>query len=339
MKGAVGYFRVSTAEQANTNHSLPSQQRKFEHFCQHSGLPVVESFIDRGESARTADRPEFRRMLAYCKEHRHKISHLVVSDLSRLARNVLDQGNTVVALAQMDIKLVSCDEPNLDESAAGKLLKNVLGSMHQFFSDSLSEKTKARMRAAVEAGRFPWPAPIGYLNRNKQLITDPDNAPLVQKAFQLIASGRYATQDEVLQAVNTLGLRTHRGQPVKKQTFSRMLQNLIYLGWIVTDDVKVRGLHEPLITQEVFDAVQNRINSKSVPHTALRDDFPLRGFVKCASCGKALTSGWSKGRNKSYPRYWCWESSCTKPVGIGKETIGFASHLLRMVDRLSSPAI
>jgi site-specific DNA recombinase len=128
--GAVTYARVSTAEQANTNHSLPNQQRKFQDSCTRNKLPIIAEFVDRGESARTADRPEFQRMFQYCKANRQKISHLIIADLSRLARNVLDQGNTVVALAELNIKLVSYDEPNLDESAAGNLLKNVLGSMH-----------------------------------------------------------------------------------------------------------------------------------------------------------------------------------------------------------------
>ena len=61
----------------------------------------------------------------------------------------------MVLLAELNIKLISVDEPNLDESAAGKLLRNVIGSMSQYFSDSLSEKTKTRMRAAVSCRTIP----------------------------------------------------------------------------------------------------------------------------------------------------------------------------------------
>jgi site-specific DNA recombinase len=320
MSGAVGYFRVSTAEQANTNYSLPTQEAKFKSFCVNNGLTVIKVFTDK-HSARTDARPEFQKMLKFCKENRRKISHLVVTDLSRLARNVLDQGQTVVLLGELNIKLFSVDEPNLDESAAGKLLQNVIGSMSQFFSDSLSEKTKGRMRAAVKEGRFPWPSPIGYLNSNKALVVDPANGPLVQKAFELVASGRYATQDEVLKTVTALGLRTKKGQNVSKQTFARMLQNPIYLGWIVSGDVRVRGLHEPLVSEALFEQVQQKINKKSAPHARLNDDFILRGFVKCASCGKSLTGGWSKGRNEHHPRYWCWHKGCPAPVGIGRDDL------------------
>ena len=180
MSGAVGYFRVSTAEQANTNYSLSTQEAKFNNFCTSNGLTVVKTFTDR-HSARTDGRPEFQAMLRCLKEHRRKVSHLVVSDLSRLARNVVDQGNTVVLLGELGIKLVSVDEPNLDNTAAGKLLQNVLGSMSQWFSDSLSEKTKSRMEAGVKQGRWLWVAPIAYTNLNKQIIVDTERAPSLSR--------------------------------------------------------------------------------------------------------------------------------------------------------------
>ena len=41
---------------------------------------------------------------------------------------------------------------------------NLLGVMNQFFSDSLSERTRNRMSAGVQQGRWLWVAPIGYLD-------------------------------------------------------------------------------------------------------------------------------------------------------------------------------
>src|SRR5215475_6360943 len=159
---AVLYIRVSTAEQASNNQSLPLQEAKLRAYCNQHGLDVAKLFADRGESARTDDRPQFQKLLAYCRQHRHQVSHLIVSDLSRLARNVFDQGKIALELTELSIQLVSVDEQNIDDSAAGRLLKNVLGSMNQFFSDSLSEKTRFRMKAGVEKGRWLWVAPIGY---------------------------------------------------------------------------------------------------------------------------------------------------------------------------------
>src|SRR5258708_5531930 len=112
-KGAVIYVRVSTTEQASSNQSLPVQESKARALCQQRGLAVLKLFADKGESARTDDRPEFKKLMTYCRLHRREISNVVVSDLSRLARNVLDQGQTIVELIEMGIALISVDEPNL----------------------------------------------------------------------------------------------------------------------------------------------------------------------------------------------------------------------------------
>src|SRR5438270_12273451 len=177
--GAVGYFRVSTKEQAVQNKSLPV------HEC---------TFLDK-QSARTDKRPEFQRMLEYCQKHHKQSSCVVVADLSRFARNVVDQGTSIMTLKQLGIDVVSIDEPITDDTAAGKLARNMLGSMNQFFSDSLSEKTKFRMAAGVKQGRWLWVAPLGYLNdtHTKQTIPDPKRAGLVRKAFELIADKDYSS--------------------------------------------------------------------------------------------------------------------------------------------------
>jgi len=64
--GAVGYFRVSTKEQAVQNNSLPVQDGKFKGYCTSNNLPVLCTFLDK-QSARTDKRPEFQRMLEYLR--------------------------------------------------------------------------------------------------------------------------------------------------------------------------------------------------------------------------------------------------------------------------------
>jgi len=49
------------------------------------------------------------------------------------------------------------------------------------------QKRLNRMAAGVKAGRWLWLAPLGYINKERQIILDPERAPLVRKAFELIA--------------------------------------------------------------------------------------------------------------------------------------------------------
>jgi DNA invertase Pin-like site-specific DNA recombinase len=57
----------------------------------------LETFIDK-QSGRSADRPQFQAMLAYCRTNRRKISCVIVADLSRLARNIADQATAIAEL-------------------------------------------------------------------------------------------------------------------------------------------------------------------------------------------------------------------------------------------------
>jgi site-specific DNA recombinase len=309
MDGAVGYARVSTDEQAQENNSLPLQKRKIANYCQNNEFKLLRTFEGR-ESARNMERKALQRAFDFCRENRSKVRHLIVSDLSRLARNVSDQGLIIVTLQQLSISVVSIDEPLTDNGALGIFVRNMLGSVNQLFSDSLSERTRTRMQAQVKEGRFLWKAPLGYFNRNKQLVLDPERAPLVRQAYELVASGRFATTKAVLQTLTALGLRSAKDQPLTKQTFQRLLTNPVYAGWIVTKALKVNGNFEPIVSQELFDKVQQKVNVKGMPHKQLNPDFPLRGIVRCIVCEKPLTAGWVQGRKQKYPRYWCWTPKC-----------------------------
>lgn len=322
---AVIYTRVSTDEQASQQHNLPAQERKCVEYCSRNNLEPLKVFTD-AESGRTDDRPQFQAMIRFCQQHRARVTHVVVADLSRFARSVLDQAKALETFANLNIKLCSVDEAHIDGTAAGKLASNIHGAFNQFFSDSLSERTKFRMAEAVRAGRFPWPAPIGYLNTgNGFLKVDPERAPMVRRAFELAAQGSHAT-DVIRRTLGALGLRTRRGQEIPRQTFLSMLRNELYAGWVCGAGLRVAGKHEAIISEKLFGDVQRVLdgnaNGIAIPHPKGNPDFPLRGFVRCATCGKGLTAGHATGRNKvKHPRYWCWNSQCPAKIGVSKEQL------------------
>ena len=325
MPGAVLYIRVSTAAQEAQTYNLPTQTRKVEDRCERDALPVLKTFTD-AESARTTDRPQFQAMLAYCRKYRGKVTHVVFADLSRLARSIEDQASTLGTFKQLGITPVSCDE-RIEDSAAGRMAVNMLGVVNQFYSDSLSERIRYRMAAGVQEGRWLWLAPIGYLNgtNGKQgLQVDTKRAALVRQAFEWVATRNYSLED-ILRRLKLLDLTTRRsGRPIPKQTLSRMLRNQVYAGWVVSGENRVKGLHEPIVSQELFDAVQDALDGKAAPpvvHKKLNNDFPLKGFIRCTGCDKKLTAGWAKGRKAKYARYWCWNPKCSARVSASRDEI------------------
>src|SRR5882672_4720495 len=93
-----------------------------------------------------------------------------------------------------------------------------------------------RMQRLRQGEKWTFKAPLGYINGdgrngNPSLVHDPKRGPLVKQAFDLCATGLYTTQ-KVLEMITAVGLRTARGKPVTKQTFSQLLRKPVYTGRI-----------------------------------------------------------------------------------------------------------
>ncbi len=312
MVGAVIYVRVSDPRQAE-NLSLATQLKSCEEYCERQGFAVVERFKEEGESAKTSDRTELQKLLKYCRVNKGRVHFVVVFNLTRFAREKFDHFALRSHLKSLGISLRSATEP-IDDTATGKLMEGVLASFAQFDNDVRSDRTQGGMKAALEIGRWVFLAPLGYVNvpkkYGKSLIPDPERAPMVQHLFREFSTGRF-TKQELLNEMTRCGLRTRRGLPVSSQAFSTMLQNKLYIGVIDVPGFGVigkRGDFDPLIQDSVFYRVQailaGRVHTTG-PFQRRRPEFPLRGFIKCAVCGRGVTASWSKGRSARYAYYHC----------------------------------
>ena len=189
----------------------------------------------------------------------------------------------------------------------------VLAAFAQFDNDVRSDRTRVGMRAALELGRWTFLAPLGYMTAprgmGKSLIPDPERAPLVHRAFQDFATGRF-TKEEIRKTLTALGLKTRRGLPLPPQTFDGMLRNRVYIGQINVPDysVSTRGDFEPLVSEKICYRVQAILDGRlemTAPRQRNDPDFPLRGYVRCEACDKPLTASWAKGRSEYYAYYHC----------------------------------
>src|SRR5438105_1306409 len=124
MKRAAAYLRVSTSKQADKDfdpegYSLPAQREACYRKAKDKQAEVVDEYMDRGESAKTADRPEFQRLLDRVRTKRD-IDYVLVDKVDRFARNVRDAVNIIYELKAAGAQLVSVKE-NIDETPAGQL--------------------------------------------------------------------------------------------------------------------------------------------------------------------------------------------------------------------------
>ena len=314
---AVIYCRVSSAEQVQ-NYSLATQQKACAEYCEKHGFTVEKVYIEEGESAKTADRTEFQKLLTYCRQRKGQIHYVVVYSLSRFARSTHDHAVVSAHLKGFGTTLRSVTEP-IGDSSSGRLMENMLAAFAQFDNDVRSERTVTGMKAAMMSGKWVFLAPLGYLQRpdgerKNVLVPDPDRASLVRKAFEMFATGVH-TERAVLRAVTDLGLRTRKGAKVTPQTFEQLLRKRIYAGWLKVKGWgdEIRGNFEPIVSQETFDRVQAIFAGRRpriTPRLRSHPDFPLRCFVRCGTCNAPLTGSWSTGRSKRYAYYHCARPKC-----------------------------
>ena len=305
MVGAVIYVRVSTKEQTE-NLSLPTQLRACEEYCRRQGYEVLERFHEEGESAKSTDRSQLQNLLTYCRLNKGRVHFVVVFNLTRFARDKYDHFALRSHLQSLGISLRSATEP-IDDTSTGKLMEGVLAAFAQFDNDVRSDRTRAGMKAALELGRWVFLAPIGYLNApramGKSLMPDPERAPLVRRAFEEYATGRF-TKEQLLKQARAWGLTNRRGRPLTSQAIGMLLRNQLYAGIVDVPEYGVRGKRgdfEPLISEDLFYRVQAVLSGRvpsTTPQQRAHPDFPLRAFVRCESCGRGLTGSWSKGRSE-----------------------------------------
>ena len=310
---AIIYVRVSTNEQAEFGYSLKAQEEICFDFAKRNKYEVVKVFVEKGESAKTLNRPVLKEMLEYARLNKNKIDALIIYKIDRLSRNSLECLSLRYKLDKYDIDLKSVTEP-FDDSAMGTFTADLFSIVAQLENNVRSERTKIGMKQAVKEGRWLWNAPFGYTNEyinNKSYLKPTEDASIVKKVFADFISGK--KQYEI---ANDLSLS---GVNITKQHLNNMLRNPLYIGKLKTNffDELITGLHEPIIDEITFYKAQEILNpsKKNTYNIKYNDLFPLKKFLKCPDCNRYLAASFSKGRHKRYPYYHCTTKGCTyKPI-------------------------
>jgi site-specific DNA recombinase len=309
---AVIYLRVSTTKQADKDidpegYSLPAQRESCLRKAEELGADVVDEYIDRGESAKTADRPRFQLMLARIQEERD-IDLVILDKVNRFARNRRDDANVLFELKSAGCQLVSVKE-NIDGTPAGALMHGILATLAEYESRNNGAEALKGMTRKAQVGGTPGKAPVGYLNviemvdgRSVRTIAiDPDRAPLVQWAYQEYATGQW-TLNTMTEALIAKGLEAvpqgrRSPSPIARSMVAKILTNPYYLGIVTFRGEQYEGRHEPLVSQVLFDRVQEvlRLHGRSGERDRTHHHY-LKGTLYCDSCGGRLCLTYAKGR-------------------------------------------
>ncbi len=342
---AVSYLRVSTKKQAEKGgqaegFSIPAQREANQRKADQLGATIIEEFVDAGESARKADRPELMRMIQYVVKH--KTNYCIVHKVDRLARNRADDVTIHLALKDAGVTLVSATE-NIDETPSGMLLHGIMSSIAEFYSRNLATEVVKGLSQKAAQGGTVTKAPIGYRNVGvrddfgrevRTVEIDEERARLVRWAFQVFASGGWTTSqlhhELVARELTTAASPRRPSRPIGKSSVHRMLTNPYYKGSVRYQGVTYAGAHEAIVPNEVWDQVQTVLGThRSAADATQVHEHYLKGTVFCGQCGsRLLVCNAKSSQGTIYPYFVC----ASRHAGRGDCTR--QAMLIEQVERL-----
>ncbi len=314
-----GYVRVSTLKQG-AGVSLTEQKDAISRYAAAKGLAIAEWFEEK-ETAAKQGRPLFLTMMRKLRNGQAK--GVIMHKIDRSARNLKDWSD-LGALIDRGIDVRFAHE-SLDMTLrGGRLSADIQAVIAADYIRNLRDEAMKGLYGRLKQGIYPFRAPLGYLDTGSgnAKAKDPAKAPLVRKAFELYATQRYSLR-ELVEKMDRLGLRNYNGKRLHRSNMASLLGNPFYAGILRTKNQYFKGIHEPLVSQSLYKAVQDALHGK-VRKKVRKHDFLLRRLIRCKHCRRLMYGE----IQKSHGYYRCHTEGCpTKCVREASVSSGMRAHL------------
>ena len=280
---AIGYVRVSHAEQVDRGTSLADQRSRIKAFVKARGWTLVDLVEDAGISGADQDRPGLARIRSAVNSGHATV--VVATKIDRIQRSAAGLVNLVEWLLQHDAGLALVDEALDTTTDSGRLTASLLGVVAGFERDRIRERTVTGRRNAALEGRFVASTPpFGYRavpapdGRGKILEIEPSQAATIRAILTLVVYGRGDLQS-VVDILNADGHRRADGSLWTRERLSNWIQR----------DVPLRNASGTW----KFDGIELQIPAILTPteYTAWKDFQTLRRRGGGRSRGPYLLAG------------------------------------------------
>ena len=328
------YKRVSTTMQID-GYSLDAQRARMKAYADFNDYEIVGEYEDAGKSGKSIEgRLQFNQMMEDVKSGKDNVSYVLVFKLSRFGRNAADVLSTLQVMQDFGVNLI-CVEDGIDSSKdAGKLMISVLSAVAEIERENIRVQTmEGRIQKAREGKWNGGFAPYGYKLVNGKLEINEEEAVAIRTIYDQYVNTDIGSNG-ISKYLENHGIRKIQRQNGKNPLFDAhlvrlILKNPVYCGKIAygrrktekvhgtrneyrlveqDDFLLVDGLHEAIISEEVWDAAQAKLiaQAKKYEHVNKGKDertHLLSGIVRCPVCGAGMYGNKSIKYKKDGTKY------------------------------------
>lgn len=312
MKRAIGITRVSAEGDRETIHSYNTQADRITDSCQREGVQLLYVGQERNVSggANLINRPELSKAVEAVENGQADV--IVAAYFDRFFRSLEVQGEVIRRIEKAGGELLTLDHGQLTNATPAKRMEsNIIGAISQYFREQTGEKVRDGHKAAVAAGKLPYPiVPFGYLKgADGRLTPDKATVAVVVELFERRAGG---------ESVHSLCRWLTTAMGVSKSTTGvrTILKSRIYLGELHFGKLVNLTAHEAIVEPDLWAAANRATGHPGRPSRSSERLLARLRVLKC-HCGANMGVGSSVqnlGR-KGLTTYYCYRCSANPPCG------------------------
>ncbi|MFA5853890.1 MAG: recombinase family protein [Patescibacteria group bacterium] len=339
------YARKSSEQDERQALSIDAQAKEVRQIAERDGLEIVMERHESHSAKDSGQRPEYAAMLEDLRAG--TCNGILTWAPDRLSRNGGDLGQLVDLIDRGKLVEIRTPSQRFTNLPGDKFLLMILCSQAKLENDNKSVNVKRGLRAKVEMGYRPNMSPLGYLHDKyapkgeRRVYLDPDRGPVIKEAFEKVAELGWSGRDLKVWFDDEKRFRTRNGKQITLSMIYRMMSNPYYTGrfeFPCGSGKWFQGKYEPIVTQAVFDKVQETM--KGVPHAPYgAKEFAFTRLMKCGECGSGISAEEKFKRLKNdtvarYVYYGCkgrWMKRC-KQLYIREEDL--TDQLCKMIDEV-----
>jgi DNA invertase Pin-like site-specific DNA recombinase len=312
------YTRKSSEEGLEQEfNSLDAQRIAAEKYIQSQAgkgwVILPQHYDDGGFSGGNMDRPALQELLKDIELR--KIDCVVTYKLDRLSRSLLDFATIMNVFDSNDVIFDTVTESFSSANSSGRLMLNMLLSFAQYERELTGERIRDKFLESKKKGMWMGGYPmLGYDIKDRKLLINEEEAKVVKFIYDRFIETESCTL--IADELNRKGVRSksrshtngrNKGEKLyDKKAIRRILENQYYRGYVTHKCEIYKGQHEAIIDEEKCLKVQEIfVKNKNTKHQKKSSPYPLKGLLKCGSCGATMSPTACNNHGLKYRYYTC----------------------------------